>query len=61
MRVMLSHMRQGLRNSDMHLFASIFYINRVNFSHLNEEPLRDIKTCPRSIFTLNSTEIRTLR
>ena len=33
--VMSSHMRKGVSNKSMHLFASNIILNRLSFSHLN--------------------------
>ena len=62
MTILLSHMRQGISNKSMHLFASNMIVNRLSFSHLdNTAPKSDIKNLPRETFLPNRDEIRVLR
>ena len=56
------HIRSTAQNQDLHLFASNLYVNRISFSALeNPNPLNDILTCPRNLFTLERNEIQILR
>lgn len=61
-RVLRSHMTKELQNEDIHMFASNIIVNRLNFTHLqNDRPLRDLATCSRSVFLLSNTDLRRLR
>lgn len=59
LRILKGHMRKGLQNDDLHLFATNLIENRVNFNHLpNDSPLGDIKTFPRHKFSPSVSEIQ---
>ena len=50
-------MRGGVGNEDLHLFATNFIRNRVQFKHLeNQVPKNDINLLPRSVFSLSKEE-----
>ena len=60
--VLLSHMRKGLSNKSMHLFASNILVNRISFSHLpNTSPKCDIEEIEREFFSPNVPEWKVLR
>ena len=60
--VMLSHIRKGILNKSMHIFASNIIVNRLSFSHLgNTSPKCPITNIDRKCFYLNSNELKTLR
>ena len=62
LRILASNMRKGVKNVDMHLFSSNLYVNRVNFSHLpNDNPKKNLKTCPRSVFYPSVDELKVLK
>ena len=61
-RILRSHMTKEIQNEDIHLFASNLLVNRVSFFHLpNEDPKRDLETCPNSVFTVNLNELKILK
>ena len=62
MLVMLSHIRKGMSNKSLHLFASNIIVNRLSFSHLdNLSPKDDILTLPRERFIPDIHETKILR
>lgn len=57
LRILKGHMRSDNDNEDLHLFATNFLENRINFTNLpNVTPRADITTVLRSKFTLNQAE-----
>ena len=44
MSVMSSHIREGISNKSMHLFASNIIVNRLSFNHLDNTSLKSIVT-----------------
>ena len=59
LRILKGHMRKGLQNDDLHLFATNLIENRIDFNHVpNDSPLGDIKTFPRNKFSPSSSEIK---
>ena len=59
LRILKGHMRKGIANEDLHLFATNFIENRLSFNHLpNEFPLGDIKTIARSKFSPSVAELK---
>ena len=59
LKILKGHMRKGIQNEDLHLFASNLIENRVSFNHLpNDKPKGDIKQFPRNNFCLNVNEMR---
>ena len=60
--VMSSHIRKGISNKSMHLFASNIIVNRLCFSHLDNTSTKcPITNIDRECFFPNSNELKTLR
>jgi hypothetical protein len=59
LRILKGHMRKGLQNDDLHLFATNLIENRIDFNHVpNDSPLGDIKTFARNKFSPSASEIK---
>lgn len=60
--VMSSHIRKGISNKSMDLFASNIIVNRLSFNHLDNTSLKcPITNIDRECFFPNSNELKTLR
>ena len=57
LRVLNSHMRKGIDNKTLNLFATSIIVNRTNFSMLdNSRPKRDIHNCKKDVFALTALQ-----
>ena len=59
LKILKGHMRKGIQNEDLHLFASNLIENRVSFNHLpNDNPKGNLKELSRNKFSLNVNELK---
>ena len=59
MRILSGHMRKGINNTTLNLFATNLIVNRTNFSMLdNNSPRRALRECNTSIFSITASQQR---